>query len=175
MPFVFSSALLGTSLGFLKFNSYPAKIFMGDSGSYFFGINIALLSIFSSSNNANSIVSVVSKPLNLELHFLFPIFILLVPLSDLILVILKRLLNRKSIFYPDRTHLHHRLMNYGINEQKTVYIIYILVILSSLFVFLDIEAISSISLFIFIFLSLLLLSKSKKLNVFLKYFFNLKK
>ena len=65
-------------------------------------------------------------------------------------------------------------MNYGINEQKTVYIIYILAILSSLFVFLDIEAISSLSLFIFIFLSLLLLSKSKKLNVFLKYFFNLK-
>ena len=104
MPFVFSSALLGTSLGFLKFNSYPAKIFMGDSGSYFFGINIALLSIFSSSNNANSIISVVSKPLNLELHFLFPIFILLVPLLDMILVIFKRLLNRKSIFYPDRTH-----------------------------------------------------------------------
>ena len=174
MPFVFSTALLGTTLGFLKFNSYPAKIFMGDSGSYFLGINIALISIFSPSNQVNPILEEFPKYLNLELYFLFPIFVLLVPLLDMILVIFKRLLNRKSIFYPDRTHLHHRLMNYGITEQKTVYIIYVLAILSSLFIFIDIEPISIFSLFAFISLSILLLSKSKKLTLFLKYFFNLK-
>ena len=174
MPFVFSTALLGTTLGFLKFNSYPAKIFMGDSGSYFLGINIALISIFSPSNQVNPILEEFPKYLNLELYFLFPIFVLLVPLLDMILVIFKRLLNRKSIFYPDRTHLHHRLMNYGITEKKTVYIIYVLAILSSLFIFIDIEPISIFSLFAFISLSILLLSKSKKLTLFLKYFFNLK-
>ena len=77
----------------------------------------------------------------------------------MILVIFKRLLNRKSIFYPDRTHLHHRLMNYGITEQKTVYIIYVLSVLSSLFIFIDIEPISIFSLFAFIFINFIIIKK----------------
>ena len=105
----------GSCLGFLIFNSYPAKLIMGDGGSYFLGFNLGYLSILGSK------FYLISDSLNLytqKLHIFILIFA--IPLFDMAYVILVRLLKGLSPFYPDNNHLHHRLMNYGFTHEKVV-------------------------------------------------------
>ena len=94
---------------------------MGDGGSYFLGFNLAALSLIASNNlilegNINS--SLVAS--------LFPFILLSVPILDMFFVILVRIYNLKSPFYPDRNHLHHRLLEKGISYNSTILIILIL-------------------------------------------------
>ncbi len=105
----------GSCLGFLIFNSYPAKLIMGDGGSYFLGFNLGYLSILGS----NSFL--VSNSLNFSVQKLH-IFILVfaIPLFDMCYVIFYRLSKGLLPFYPDNNHIHHRLMNYGLSHQKVV-------------------------------------------------------
>ena len=105
----------GSCLGFLIFNSYPAKLIMGDGGSYFLGFNLGYLSILGSSSY------LVFDSLNVYTQKLY-IFILIfaIPLFDMVYVILVRLLSGQSPFYPDNNHIHHRLMKYGLTHEKTV-------------------------------------------------------
>lgn len=98
-------------LGFYKFNKYPAKILLGDGGAYFLGFILATFSIFLSLNKGDSY------------SILIPITLLAVPIFDMVFVILKRLLKSKSIFLPDRSHLHHRLQDNGLNHENTLRII----------------------------------------------------
>tara|TARA_B100000886_G_scaffold312996_1_gene249331 strand:+ start:208 stop:1200 length:993 start_codon:yes stop_codon:yes gene_type:complete len=105
----------GSCLGFLIFNRYPAKLIMGDGGSYFLGFNLGYLSILGSSSY------LVSESLNIStqnLHFFILIFV--IPLIDMTYVILVRLLKGLSPFYPDNNHIHHRLMNLGLSHDKVV-------------------------------------------------------
>ena len=87
---------------------------MGDGGSYFLGSNLAVLSILSLTENSSHI----------NLIPLFAIF--LIPIIDMAYVIFSRIINGVSPFYPDRRHLHHRLMKMGFSHKKTVMIIYFL-------------------------------------------------
>jgi UDP-GlcNAc:undecaprenyl-phosphate GlcNAc-1-phosphate transferase len=105
------AVLLGSILGFLFFNFHPASIFMGDTGALFLGFALATLSILG--YKQATIVSL-----------LVPILILGVPLSDTFIAILRRKLNKKPIFAPDKGHLHHCLMGLGFTTRKTVLIIY---------------------------------------------------
>ncbi|MEX2459785.1 MAG: MraY family glycosyltransferase [Paenibacillaceae bacterium] len=105
------AVLLGSIIGFLFFNFHPAKIFMGDTGALFLGFALATLSILG--YKQATIVSL-----------LVPILILGVPLSDTFIAILRRKLNNKPIFAPDKGHLHHCLMGLGFSTRKTVLIIY---------------------------------------------------
>ena len=105
------AVLLGSIVGFLYYNFHPAKIFMGDTGALFLGFCLATLSILGYKQ-----ATVVS--------LLVPILILGVPLSDTIIAILRRKLNNKPIFAPDKGHLHHCLMQLGFSTRKTVLIIY---------------------------------------------------
>jgi UDP-GlcNAc:undecaprenyl-phosphate GlcNAc-1-phosphate transferase len=105
------AVLLGSILGFLFFNFHPASIFMGDTGALFLGFALATLSILG--YKQATIVSL-----------LVPILILGVPLSDTFIAILRRKLNNKPIFAPDKGHLHHCLMGLGFSTRKTVLIIY---------------------------------------------------
>lgn len=108
---VLSSVLLGSLLGFLRYNFIPAKIFMGDSGSLFLGYILATLSIFGYKQ-----VTFVS--------LIIPILILGVPLSDTILAMIRRKLNNVPMFRADKGHLHHSLLQFGFSQRKTIFIIY---------------------------------------------------
>ena len=118
---LYSIAIAGACYGFLVHNYKPATILMGDGGSYFLGFNLAALSLIAS----NYIVSTMGVS-NSLMTSLFPFLLLGVPIIDMFIVILKRIYNSKSPFYPDRTHLHHRLLNSGFNYKRTISIILIL-------------------------------------------------
>ena len=126
-------SISGICFGFLIVNKYPAKLIMGDGGSYLLGFNLAFLSLLGSSNNL-----VINDYSFIVQNFNIVLIIFSVPILDMVYVILYRLYNSLSPFYPDKNHLHHRLINYGFSHQKTVTYIFILnfVICSlSLFIF----------------------------------------
>ncbi len=102
----------GSSIGFLRYNFYPSKLIMGDGGSYFFGFILSTLTLLSSIFTENI----------LSLHI--AVLILFVPIFDMTYVIFKRTLDKKSPFYPDRRHLHHRLLTSGRGQRSTVVLIY---------------------------------------------------
>jgi UDP-GlcNAc:undecaprenyl-phosphate GlcNAc-1-phosphate transferase len=106
-----STLLLGGIVGFLVFNFHPAKIFMGDSGSLFLGFSLATLSMLGFKQ-----VTMVS--------FVTPLLIIGVPLSDTFFAIVRRWVNKRPIFAPDKGHLHHRLQDLGFSHRRTVLIIW---------------------------------------------------
>ncbi|MGN7456797.1 glycosyltransferase family 4 protein [Paenibacillus pasadenensis] len=106
-----SCLLLGGILGFLVFNFHPAKIFMGDSGSLFLGFMLATLSMIGFKQ-----VTVVS--------LITPLLIIGVPIADTFFAIIRRWVNKRPIFAPDKGHLHHCLRELGFSHRKTVLIIY---------------------------------------------------
>ena len=118
---LYSIAIAGACYGFLVHNYRPATILMGDGGSYFLGFNLAALSLIAS----NNLVS-VAEINNLLTISLFPFILLGVPIIDMFFVILKRICNSQSPFYPDRNHLHHRLLSSGISYKATISIILLL-------------------------------------------------
>jgi UDP-GlcNAc:undecaprenyl-phosphate GlcNAc-1-phosphate transferase len=114
---VFLSALmatmLGAVLGFLFFNFNPARIFMGDSGSYFLGFLLGTLSLQGSSQKASTTVSI-----------LVPILALGLPIFDTLFAMGRRFLERRPIFSPDRGHVHHRLLDMGLTHRRAVLVLY---------------------------------------------------
>lgn len=112
-PFVLTlAALLACStLGFLFFNFHPAKIFMGDTGALFLGFMIAVFSLLGFKN-----ITVVS--------FIIPVIMLGVPISDTFFAIVRRVRNKQKWSDPDKSHLHHRLIDIGFSHKQTVLIIY---------------------------------------------------
>ena len=109
-----SSILLGSSVGFLYHNFYPAKIYMGDSGSYFLGSIISLLAI------------TLMNDKSYQGSLLSPLIIISIPILDMSSVIFKRIWESRSPFYPDRSHLHHKLIDLGLSHRKSVLFIYTL-------------------------------------------------
>jgi UDP-GlcNAc:undecaprenyl-phosphate/decaprenyl-phosphate GlcNAc-1-phosphate transferase len=104
--------LLGSTLGFLIYNFYPARIFLGDSGSYFLGFMISVLSIQGLFKN----VTVFS--------LIVPIIILGVPILDTVSAIIRRKVLGKPIASPDKLHLHHCLLKLGYSHKQVVLILY---------------------------------------------------
>lgn len=107
-------ALAGSLIGFLYYNFNPARIFMGDSGSYFLGFTIAGISIVSLTKSA-AVTAV-----------LVPLVVLAVPLLDMVAVIVARLRSGQSPFTADTRHLHHRLLKLGLSHRFTVILMYAL-------------------------------------------------
>lgn len=97
---IITMALAGSILGFLLFNFPPAKIMLGSNGIFFVGFMLAGLSIFAGTKIATTLL------------------ILFIPLIDFFWVIFKRIKDKKSIFFADREHLHHKLMNIGWSQIK---------------------------------------------------------
>lgn len=106
-------ALLGATLGFLFHNFNPARIFMGDSGSYFIGYVLATCAIIGTYQKASTTVSI-----------LVPVLALGVPILDTLFAIVRRFLERRPLFSPDRGHIHHRLLDMGLTHRRVVLIIY---------------------------------------------------
>jgi UDP-GlcNAc:undecaprenyl-phosphate/decaprenyl-phosphate GlcNAc-1-phosphate transferase len=105
-------AVAGSSLGFLPFNFYPAKTFMGDGGALFLGFMIANLSILEPVKRA-TLVAV-----------LIPVLVLALPLFDTLWAIIRRKVNGKPIMQADKDHIHHRLMRTGMGQRRTVLCLY---------------------------------------------------
>lgn len=105
-------ALAGGAAGFLPYNYYPAKIFMGDSGSLFLGFMLAALSIEGATKSAAIVATIV------------PVLVLGVPIFDTAFAILRRILNRKPIMEADKGHLHHRIMAAGFGQARAVLMLY---------------------------------------------------
>lgn len=112
MMALFALALLGGLVGFLFFNFNPAKVFMGDCGSLFIGFTIASASVMC-----------VSKSTAL-VGLALPTLALGIPIFDTLFCMLRRFLERRSIFAPDRSHFHHRLVAMGLRQRHAVLVIY---------------------------------------------------
>ncbi|NWF55220.1 MAG: undecaprenyl/decaprenyl-phosphate alpha-N-acetylglucosaminyl 1-phosphate transferase [Syntrophaceae bacterium] len=116
-------SLAGALFGFLRFNTHPASLFMGDTGSQFLGLSAAALSI-SLTQGKN------------PLSPLLPLIILGFPILDTLTVMAERIAAGRSPFAADRSHFHHRLMGFGFSHRDAVLIIYGLqglLILSAIF------------------------------------------
>jgi len=106
-----AAILACATIGFLFYNFHPAKIFMGDTGALFLGFMIAVLSLLGFKN-----ITVVS--------FIIPVIMLGVPISDTFFAIVRRYRNKQKWSDPDKSHLHHRLIDMGFSHRQTVLIIY---------------------------------------------------
>ncbi len=104
---ILSVILAGTALAFLIFNFHPGRIMAGTSGSNFMGFALAVLAIFAGTKVATAVL------------------VMSLPLIDFLWVIGGRLKKGKSIFHPDRSHLHHKLIKLGWSQKKTVLYFYV--------------------------------------------------
>jgi UDP-GlcNAc:undecaprenyl-phosphate GlcNAc-1-phosphate transferase len=112
-------ALLGSLSGFLFFNFNPAKVFMGDCGSLFLGFTIASTSVMCATKST----ALVGLAL--------PALALGIPIFDTLFSMLRRFLERRGMFSPDRGHFHHRLIDLGLHQKQVVIIIYAITLLSA--------------------------------------------
>nr|BFE87143.1 hypothetical protein GCM10020093_097440 [Planobispora longispora] len=114
-----AAVLIGMCLGFLPHNFHPAKIFMGDTGAMLIGLVLASTMITITPLDSNSI-----NTFPVILPLLLPVAILVLPLLDLIMAVIRRTSNGLSPFAPDRGHLHHRLLDIGHSHRRSVLIMY---------------------------------------------------
>lgn len=121
---VVMAVLVGACLGFLPHNFHPARIFMGDSGSMVIGLTIAAAGIVVTGQIDPTIVS-ERQAIPAYLPILLPVAILVLPLLDMGLAVVRRLGAGKSPFHPDSRHLHHRLLQLGHSHRRAVVIMYL--------------------------------------------------
>ncbi|MAY84633.1 MAG: undecaprenyl-phosphate alpha-N-acetylglucosaminyl 1-phosphate transferase [Flavobacteriales bacterium] len=118
---IIAFSLAGALLGFLRYNFYPANIFMGDSGSLTVGLILCVLAIrmieFDPMDVPSEMRS-ISKPI-------FAMTVLSYPLLDTLRIFLVRMAKGTSPFAADKNHIHHRLLRFGLNHAQTVVIIYL--------------------------------------------------
>lgn len=107
-------SVLGGLLGFLRFNTYPARIFMGDAGSQFLGFYLAVASI------------VLTDPSRGPYSPALMLFILGLPILDTVGVMIQRLREGRSPFVGDQNHVHHKLLAMGLSHHEAVVLIYFL-------------------------------------------------
>ena len=123
-PSTFSAVLIGVCLGFLPHNAYPAKIFMGDSGSMYLGLMLGAAAItLTGQFDPNAIQSESTGPTFLPL--LLPFAVLAIPLVDFGMAVVRRVRAGRSPFAPDNEHLHHKLFKRGNSQLRTVIIMYL--------------------------------------------------
>jgi UDP-GlcNAc:undecaprenyl-phosphate GlcNAc-1-phosphate transferase len=110
---VLSAIVAGACLGFLRHNFYPARIFMGDSGSLLLGFLLATVAIQGALKTAATVA------------FLFPLLVLAVPLLDSSFVIAKRLKYGRPLTEPTPWHLYHRFRNIGFTQARAALYFYV--------------------------------------------------
>lgn len=109
-----TAALSGAILGFLPYNFNPASIFMGDTGAQLLGFLLAAISIEGAIKSAATVAISV------------PILALGIPIYDTLFAMVRRKINGKSIMEADKGHLHHRLLEMGLNQRQAVLIMYVI-------------------------------------------------
>ncbi|WP_144877316.1 MraY family glycosyltransferase [Microbacterium sp. 1.5R] len=123
-----AAVLIGACIGFLPFNWSPAKIFMGDSGALVLGLLMATSAIAVTGQLEPSALDLErlgrSQLLGAFIPILLPLLVVLLPLLDFGLAVLRRMNAGKSPFSPDRKHLHHRMLDLGHRDRDAVLIFY---------------------------------------------------
>jgi len=114
MVVLIAMAVAGSILGFLRHNTHPARLFMGDTGSQFLGFSLGVM------------VIVLSQSVNSAMSPLIPLFILGLPILDTMAVMGQRIYEKRSPFSPDKNHIHHKLLDAGFDQYEAVFIIYVL-------------------------------------------------
>ncbi|OGU74401.1 MAG: hypothetical protein A2V93_00315 [Ignavibacteria bacterium RBG_16_34_14] len=109
---VLTSSLMGALIGFLKFNAYPARIFLGDTGAYVLGFFLVTATIMASTNAASHVLDLT-----------FPVILMTVPIVDTVKVMVIRLFEKRNPFIADASHIHHVIINKIPNHKITVFII----------------------------------------------------
>lgn len=104
--------LAGGAVGFLPYNFYPSKIFMGDGGSLYLGFMLASLSVVGPLKQSTLVAIIV------------PVAVLGIPIFDTFFAIVRRLVNHRPIMEADKGHLHHRLIRSGYGQRRAVLMIY---------------------------------------------------
>lgn len=107
-----AAILAASTLGFLRYNFHPARVFLGDTGSMLLGFVLAGTAIMGMAKSATAI------------SVLVPIVVLGIPLFDTAFAILRRARSHRPIFYPDKGHLHHRLLGIGLSHRSAVLAVY---------------------------------------------------
>ncbi len=102
-------ALFGAILGFLPYNINPAKLFMGDAGSMFIGFMLGIFSIMSMSEE------------NIR-EYIVPVYLILVPIVDMAMAVLRRLIMKRPVMKPDKMHFHH-ILNRKFKSQRVVVVV----------------------------------------------------
>ena len=105
----FSSLLIGTTLGFLRYNFPPARVFMGDTGSHFLGLTLAALSLIENRKGTATVT------------LLFPLVALGLPIADSVLAFARRLVAGRPVFHADSEHIHHRLLRLGLSSRGALF------------------------------------------------------
>lgn len=129
--------LILANLGFLRYNFYPASIFMGDAGSLFLGFSISVISLeIGRIGDSNS------------LNLIIPLTVLAVPALDTVISFFRRAGKRMHPFMADKEHIHHRLMTIGFSHKNAVKAIYFFSIVAGFlgfsFLWLNVEGILTI-------------------------------
>ena len=106
-------AIAGCVFGFLRYNTHPASVFMGDIGSQFLGFSVGVLAVL------------LTQVVNPALSPLLILLLLGLPVLDTLTVMFQRLREGRSPFTPDKNHLHHRLLAAGLHHYEAVTLIYL--------------------------------------------------
>jgi UDP-GlcNAc:undecaprenyl-phosphate/decaprenyl-phosphate GlcNAc-1-phosphate transferase len=110
---ILSAIVFGATVGFLRHNFAPARIFMGDSGALLLGFVLATVSIQGLLKTASTVA------------LFFPLLVLAVPILDTSFVFAKRIKYGRPLYEADRTHLHHRFVNIGFSQRRAAVYIYV--------------------------------------------------
>jgi UDP-GlcNAc:undecaprenyl-phosphate GlcNAc-1-phosphate transferase len=116
-----SAVVAGAALGFLPYNFYPARIFMGDAGSNLLGLMLAAATV---SGVGRTIQPSGGDIAAFSIPVLIPVIVLAVPLFDVLLAIVRRLRRHRAVYAPDKEHIHHQLRNIGHTHRQAVFIMY---------------------------------------------------
>ena len=107
-----SLTFAGAILGFLRFNTYPASVFMGDAGSQLLGFAVGVLSLRATQSGTSALSAAT------------PILLLALPILDTLSVMVQRVSEGRSPFSPDKNHIHHKLLAMGFDHHEAVMVIY---------------------------------------------------
>jgi UDP-GlcNAc:undecaprenyl-phosphate GlcNAc-1-phosphate transferase len=123
-PTLLAAALAGASAGFLPHNFWPARVFMGDSGSMVVGLVLAAAATSATTSADPQAFDSALGSLAFYLPLLIPLAVLALPFIDLLLAVVRRVRKGRSPFAPDKRHLHHRLLELGHSHRRAVLLLY---------------------------------------------------
>jgi len=118
---VMLSAMAGSCIGFLKYNFYPARIFMGDGGATFLGFTLGVTSVMGAFKGATFAIVLV------------PFLALLIPIIDMVYAIVRRISKEMPPHIADKEHLHHQFLELGLSHKQAVFVLYLIALFLSFF------------------------------------------
>jgi UDP-GlcNAc:undecaprenyl-phosphate/decaprenyl-phosphate GlcNAc-1-phosphate transferase len=108
----FSAILIGSTLGFLRYNFPPARVFMGDTGSQFLGLTLAAVSLLENRKGTTAVT------------LLFPLVALGLPILDSAVALVRRVIAGRPVFHADSEHIHHRMLRLGLPVRTAVLLLW---------------------------------------------------